>query len=193
MRKFVLTVMLLMSSAIIAYAQQFPVGYALIDTQTNKVVQAYGSLVIGQETSTPPAITLPNGDVVYAPAAGPIGSRWRLVPRILDTQGSDPSLPMLDATSAFDGTSVIVKPSYGPPAVPQTVSGLQAKVALSRAGLLTSVQNWINTQSAEVQLEWNTASTFERDSALITRGAAALNLTQQQVDDLFRTAITIKP
>ena len=70
---------------------------------------------------------------------------------------------------------------------------MQAKVALSRAGLLTAVQSWVNTQSAETQLIWNTAPSFSRSSGIIMAGAAALGLTSAQVDALFITAATINP
>jgi hypothetical protein len=79
------------------------------------------------------------------------------------------------------------------PAVPQMVTAMQAKVALSRAGLLTNVQNWVNAQSAEVQLIWNTAPTFSRNSILVNNAAAALGLSQAQIDQLFITAAAINP
>jgi hypothetical protein len=79
------------------------------------------------------------------------------------------------------------------PPVPQVVSSMQAKVALSRAGLLTNVENWVNAQSAETQLIWNTATTFSRDSQLLNTAAGALGLSSAQVDQLFVTAASINP
>lgn len=77
--------------------------------------------------------------------------------------------------------------------VPQSVSALQAKVALSRAGLLPSVQTWVGTQSTEIQLMWNSATSYSRTSTLINSAAAALGISQSQLDQLFITAATIAP
>jgi hypothetical protein len=90
-------------------------------------------------------------------------------------------------------TAVIAAHDSNKTAVPQTVSSMQAKVALSRAGLLTSVQTWVNSQSAETQLVWNTATTFSRNSGIILAGASALGLSSAQLDALFITAATIQP
>jgi hypothetical protein len=79
------------------------------------------------------------------------------------------------------------------PGVPPVIGSMNAKVALLRAGLLPAVQAWVNTQSAEQQLIWNTATNFRRDSTLIADGAAALGLSSAQLDQLFITAATIQP
>lgn len=79
------------------------------------------------------------------------------------------------------------------PGTPFEVSSMQAKVALSRAGLLSSVQTWVATQSVEDQLVWSTAGSFRRNSALLNSAAAALGLTSAQVDALFITAAGINP
>jgi len=78
-------------------------------------------------------------------------------------------------------------------AVPQLVSSMQAKVALSNAGLLSSVETWVNAQDATTQLIWSSAVSFNRGSALIASAAAALGLTPAQVDTLFTTAAAINP
>lgn len=82
---------------------------------------------------------------------------------------------------------------FSAPSVPQSVSSMQAKVALSRAGLLSAVQSWVSSQNAEAQLIWGSATTFSRDSAILNGAAAALGLTQAQVDQLFITAAAINP
>ena len=96
-------------------------------------------------------------------------------------------------TWAEDGSPAPAAFVAPPAPVPQTISAMQAKVALSRAGLLTSVQTWVNSQSAETQLIWNSASSFDRGSALIASAAVALGLTSAQVDALFVTAAAINP
>jgi hypothetical protein len=102
---------------------------------------------------------------------------------------------LTNLTPAQQTTLNAVLAAHNPntPAVPQVIGAMNAKVALSRAGLLASVQTWVNTQSAERQLIWNTATDFRRDSPLIAAGAAALGLTSAQLDQLFITAATIQP
>lgn len=80
-----------------------------------------------------------------------------------------------------------------PPVVPQSVSAMQAKVALSRAGLLSMVETWISGRGGEEQLIWNTATVFNRNSELIANAALALRLSKDQVDSLFVTANEINP
>jgi hypothetical protein len=77
--------------------------------------------------------------------------------------------------------------------VPQVVSAMQAKVALLNAGLLSSVQTWINAQDATTQLVWNSATTFSRQSTLIAQAATALGLSSAQIDTLFVAAAAINP
>lgn len=76
--------------------------------------------------------------------------------------------------------------------VPQVVSRFQARAALAMAGLLTSVENAIaSSNNIIAQLAWADAVQFERNSPTIAAMASALNLTEGQVDDLFRTASKI--
>lgn len=85
-------------------------------------------------------------------------------------------------------------PYVPPPApVPQTVSRMQALVALRRAGLLSAVQTWVDSQDAETQLIWTNAPDFSRNSTLLGNAATALGLTSDQVDALFVTAASINP
>jgi hypothetical protein len=101
--------------------------------------------------------------------------------------------PSATAQQKTLGNAVLTTFVMTQPSVPQVVGAMNAKVALLRAGLLPSVQAWVNTQSAEQQLIWNTATDFRRDSALIAAGAAALGLTSAQLDQLFITAATVMP
>jgi hypothetical protein len=76
---------------------------------------------------------------------------------------------------------------------PASVSRMQAMVALNNAGLLTQVQAWVAAQDATTQLIWSNAQTFSRQSELLGRAAAALNLTSAQVDQLFVSAAAVNP
>lgn len=76
--------------------------------------------------------------------------------------------------------------------VPQVVSRFQARAALHAAGLLSSVEDAIAT-GADVftQIAWADAAEFRRNSPTIAALAAALGLSEEQVDNLFRQAATI--
>jgi hypothetical protein len=80
-----------------------------------------------------------------------------------------------------------------PTPVPQTVSAMQAKVALLNAGKLDAANAWVAAQNAQVQLIWSTATTFNRNSALMNGAAAALGWSQSDLDALFTAAAAINP
>lgn len=119
------------------------------------------------------------------------------VVRVIDNAHipNDPANPdrkEYDAWNAIDGNT---PDSYVPPAtsIPQSVSRMQAMVALSRAGLLTAVQSWVAAQDSETQLIWNNAPDFSRGSTLLANAATALGMTSDQIDALFVAASAINP
>lgn len=73
--------------------------------------------------------------------------------------------------------------------VPAVVSRLQARLALLGAGMLQAVEDHIaDSGDAMLQLVWAEATEWRRDSPTIATIAAALELTEDQVDQLFRAA-----
>jgi hypothetical protein len=79
-----------------------------------------------------------------------------------------------------------------PPLVPESVTPLQARRALRKAGLLSTVNDFIATQPDEVQEAWEYCISVYRNDPLITSLQAELNLTDEQLDDLFRSAAEIQ-
>lgn len=71
-------------------------------------------------------------------------------------------------------------------------SRFQAKAALLEAGLLEQVEAVLADASPVARLAWVEAVEFRRWSPTILAAAEALNLTPEQVDDLFRLAMTIE-
>ena len=68
------------------------------------------------------------------------------------------------------------------------VTRYQAKAALLQAGLLETVEQAIAaTDDPLITLAWAEAG-FERMSPLIAEMQSVIGLTDEQVDDLFRTA-----
>lgn len=107
------------------------------------------------------------------------------------TSESDPSntqrLPPGSTNAQVDAAAAIVLANDRIPA-PQSVTRFQAKAALLNAGLLSQVETAIAGASALARLAWAEAATFERQSPTIAEMAAALKLSDDQVDDLFRQA-----
>ncbi len=90
------------------------------------------------------------------------------------------------------GTVVDLPPQPLPP-VPQQVTNYQARAALLAAGLFDQVDAAVKAQgttSAAFQA-WEYANNVYRNSPLIAGLGAALGLSAQQIDDLFRAAAAI--
>lgn len=79
-----------------------------------------------------------------------------------------------------------------PPAVPQSISMRQARLALLGAGLLatveTSIDNLEEPDRSAARIEWEYATEMRRDHHLIAALAAEMQLSESQIDDLFIAA-----
>jgi len=84
----------------------------------------------------------------------------------------------------WDGTAWQAAPAP----VPVAVTPLQARRALLAAGLLDGVESAAAAADTETRLAWQFSSSVERASPFVANLAAALKLTEAQVDDLFRQA-----
>lgn len=83
-------------------------------------------------------------------------------------------------------------PGPQPAPVPDEVSRFQAKAALSQAGLLTQANTIVaNSGNALLQLAWDEAVSFKRNSPGINALAPALGLNDAALDQLFITAAQI--
>jgi hypothetical protein len=83
----------------------------------------------------------------------------------------------------------IEEPSVAPQ-IPQKVTAFQAKAALLQADLLEDVEALISHADTPriIKLAWAETLHFERNSPTVATIAAALRLTDEQVDDLFVVA-----
>ena len=71
-------------------------------------------------------------------------------------------------------------------------SRFQAKAALLSAGLLDAVEAAMDQADPVAQLAWREAVEFRRNSPTIAALLVALDLTDEQLDDLFRAAMQIE-
>ena len=76
---------------------------------------------------------------------------------------------------------------------PQTVTMLQARLALDQTGLAAAVAAVIATQPQATQDYWNFSQSVNRNNPIVVNLGAALGLTTAQIDDLFRAAAAIVP
>ena len=85
-------------------------------------------------------------------------------------------------------------PEYVPEvvAVPEVVTMRQARLALLGAGLLaqvnTAVANMPGTEGDAARIEWEYAQEVRRDSPLVAGLSAALGLTDEALDNLYKAA-----
>ncbi len=84
--------------------------------------------------------------------------------------------------------------SYNPgaPVIPAEVSRFQARAALHIAGLLPSIEAALAAADPLAQIAWADAQVFRRDSPTIAALAAAIGMTEAQIDALFIQAAQIQ-
>ncbi|CAA0129345.1 Uncharacterised protein [Starkeya nomas] len=95
-------------------------------------------------------------------------------------------------TRLLDGEAGPIAPyAAPPPTVPASVTRAQARVALFEAGLLAQVDAAVAAHPYElVRIWWADALNIERNHPYLVAMAVELELTEQQVDQLFITAAT---
>lgn len=95
---------------------------------------------------------------------------------------------MPDTRITVNPNKVLLKERRG-----MVVSRFQAKAALTQAGLMPQIEAIMQDPETSdiVKLAWQDALEFRRDSLVINDLAAALDLTETEVDDLFRAAALI--
>ena len=80
--------------------------------------------------------------------------------------------------------------------IPEQVTRAQGKVALVQANLYTSVINYIDNlpepNKTLAQIAFNETNAWQRSSAWLNQIATDLNITQEQLDDLFVVAAGIE-
>jgi len=88
------------------------------------------------------------------------------------------------------GYPIAVTPEPTPVQKPQSVTMRQARLALYDSNLLDQVSAAI-ANDPRAQIEWEYATTVERNSQLVQTLATGLGLTEQQLDELFILAATV--
>jgi hypothetical protein len=73
-----------------------------------------------------------------------------------------------------------------------TCTPFQGRVALSDAGLLANVETAIAAADEKTKVAWEYALEWKRMSPMIVTLATSLNLTDEQVDTLFKEAASVQ-
>ena len=86
-----------------------------------------------------------------------------------------------------------IDPSLNPTPIPQSVTMRQARLALLNVGLLDDVDAAIASiqdpvQRKAAQIEWEYATSVDRNSEFVQNLAAGLNLSDTDLDNLFTQA-----
>lgn len=117
-----------------------------------------------------------NGDPVDIP-----DGRW-IDLRLNEVRVEEPEMP-------DEPEQPVPSPEPAGPIIPNVVTMAQAKLALLYAGLLEAAEQYINElpepQKTAALIEWNHRQTLEREHPLVGQVATALELTEQQLDELF--------
>jgi len=71
--------------------------------------------------------------------------------------------------------------------VPTRITPLQAKLQLLEIGLLDEVEEIVKTDR-KVEIYWANAQNFNKDDEILKSMAIAINLSNEQLDDLFLQA-----
>jgi hypothetical protein len=121
-----------------------------------------------------------------------------IVANIIEVESLDVFPNLIDAADGaigdlWDGATFIKPPVVIP--VPSVVTMRQARIALLGAGLLaqvqTSVDGMTGAEGEAARIEWEYAADLKRDHGLVVALAAALGLTETQIDELFIAAAGI--
>lgn len=105
-----------------------------------------------------------------------------------DTHRADPVTPVAAEATQIAYTLVAILPP-----VPLAVSRFQARAALLEAGHLATIEAIMaDPQTPELaRMAWTNATDFRRDSPTVAAMAALLQLSNEQLDDLFRVANSV--
>lgn len=133
-------------------------------------------------------------DYFYSPHTGEHIDTANPAPWMARTTIKPPAYDPAAAGAFFrEGAWVIEQPN-GPEA-PRVVTMRQARLALFRQGLLSTVTDTLalmpGQEGEEARIEWEFSSMVERDRPLVQSLAIGLGLTEQQLDDLFALAASL--
>lgn len=125
----------------------------------------------------------------YSPQTGELISTTTPSPWMGSTELAPPTFDAATQGVFFTGGAWhVVDATPAPPQVIASVSMRQARLALAAAGLLDTVTASVAASPQAVQIEWEYATSVDRQWPTITLLQVALGWSDAQVDALFTTA-----
>ena len=91
---------------------------------------------------------------------------------------------------ATDPTCVVSADPVTPPPI-LSITPRQFRLALNATGMRANIEAYVAAGSQDMKDTWEFATTIERNDPIIAAGAAELDLTEAQIDDLFSLAATL--
>lgn len=89
------------------------------------------------------------------------------------------------------GDAILAAFDWDAEPVPQIVTPLQARRALRQTGRLAAITESLESAGEETREAWEYATEIRRDDPILAGMAASLGMTGEQIDDLFRLAVTL--
>ncbi len=140
---------------------------------------------------------------LYGPNAHGIPAEWpqELRPNTQSLpDGFDFLLPSAQALAAyqaehqaaFDAWQQSQPVAAAPVPVPETVTPRQIRWALNAAGLRATVEAAISGADQNTKDAWEFSNEVRRDNPLLNSLAAALGMSSEQLDELFRLAASFE-
>lgn len=170
------------------------IGYALL--ANDAVVESFDSLPAQLAIHETVTICCPALGIVYVDDTEDPQNviMYKLVEKYRDNSAAAAFHSFIkDSAPVFDGEKVTVVGEYSPvpDIVPSSITPLQVRLALNASNLRTQVNAYVASLPQSDQDKWEYATTIERTNPTLVSGTAALGMTVQQVDDLFRLASTL--
>ena len=129
----------------------------------------------------------------YSPATGELIRTDNVADWMGTTEAPPPDFDPVTAGCFWRGDHWEIEDAKPPVApVPEVVTMRQARLALLSAGLLaqvnTAVANMPGAEGDAARIEWEYAQEVRRDSPLVAALSAALGLSEETLDNLFKVA-----
>lgn len=94
-------------------------------------------------------------------------------------------------SAVWDGSAWEVVTPQPAPELFAALTPWQVRQVLTQSGKRQAVEDMINAGSLELQDAWRYASEFKRDNPFLVQMAAAMGMSDAEVDDMFRLGATL--
>jgi hypothetical protein len=118
------------------------------------------------------------------------GTRFGRIPNY-DPRTTKPWLSADELTAYANAYPEAYLVALQPPQVPQTLTARQAKLVLHYAGLLASVNAAVSQADQATQIEWEYATSVDRNWPTLIAMANAMGLTSEQLDQMFIDGVAL--